>query len=171
MRNSRSSKKRITVRNINPHRIPNPSNRLPEVNSTPWQARRVKLATPSASGSTFAGAAIVAALPTNLQAAVSGIRLLRAYVYGRTQMKTGGPVTPETYIQSSATATFEDPTTDATDNFCTLKQQVDFGRTAVVAFDYGERIASSPLAPSSARPFMTGVTGTDVYVDCLIRFG
>jgi hypothetical protein len=149
-----------------PHRIPNPPNAIPEINTTPWQALRARIAlTPG----TLINVDLVG-VKRALFGTTSGVvelRILRIYVYLRNQ-STSSPgasssLTPLDFIRT--------PSGLSLNQFGRFERFSTPTSNAAIGFDYGITIGSTVnrVVDPAASATIATVNGSDCYVDVLAR--
>lgn len=157
---------RKVLRDMNPHRIPNPPNTIPEVSISPWQPRRAHLQISAAAATSVTCAGVLTALqgivPTS---STAQLRILRIFVYLRNQTTTAeaknSQLTPINFIVPTGSSI-------VSRNFGTFTREASVTMNAAIGFDYGLTIHNTPVVALSSLE-IASVIGSDVYVDVLFR--
>jgi hypothetical protein len=164
---SKARSVKAAIRDMHPHRIPNPPNTIPEVNLAPWQARRAHIILDTSSPTQITTVAIRNAItqsPT-ISDSSAEFRILRIFVYLRNQSTSepGGNTELIPYDFSRAVPGYlQGP------ELGRFVRETSPTQTGAIGYDYGSNISNQAHLASSAIP-IASCTGSDVYVDVLFR--
>jgi hypothetical protein len=158
---------RAAIRDMHPHRIPNPPNAIPEVNLAPWQARRAHIQLTDLNPRDITMEAIRNAItqsPT-VSDVTAEFRILRIFVYLRNQSTSapGGNTELIPYdFSRSVPGYIKGP------ELGRFTRETSPTQNGAIGFDFGSNISNQAHLATLAVP-IASVIGSDCYVDVLFR--
>lgn len=179
--NSAHKAVRTAIRATVPHAAHPSANQLPQVNTIPWQARRLAILESSALAETtdlqITFRSLINKTVPGLDTVASDTwyieyRVLRVVAYTAYRVKTDPQAsTPLTDVCKLSPNDFDnsEPT-----SFSTYTARASYNQLAALGFDFGLSLGSHVTAVGADRPelldrIIATVTGTHAYVDVLVR--